>query len=628
MEENKVNLRKIWKKNARQVIKTHYILLLLVCVVLMYYGTEFGYVKANSQNIYQTITQQEIHRGPVALKGVNSGSGAEEESTMSLVLGDLFRGDAEAGREKAEEQLQDYADRQNTNAVAGRKNGIFAGIANTVSSGRLFLILYDGLNSILKDSRKASVLVIVLNVLLNVVIWVFIKNLLSAVARRMYLEARLYEQVPVSHVLHFKLVRKWAKASLTMLTAYVLESLWWITIVGGAVKHYSYRMVPFIVAEDPDIGPLASITLSRKMMYGHKWECFKLDMSFLLWHMLGLFTLGITDYLWTGLYEIGTFSEYYAYLREQAKASGVEGAERLDDVYLFQKAEEQLLRQTYSDVEEQKHFIDEHRVTLEGKRGFFARNFGIWIGSTEEKKMYDEVDTRRQQIVEDRAVIKGRIYPQRLNPLRVESNNNIVKNIRYIRTYTIWSVILTFFAFAFVGWCWEVGLHVIADGAFVNRGVLHGPWLPIYGGGVTLIVVLLARWRSDPPAELVSIVLLCGFVEYFTSLFLEMTKGMRWWDYTGYFLNINGRICAEGLMVFAIGGMAAVYIVVPILDALWSRVDRKILVPVCIILLTVFIADLIYSGRVPNVGEGITDYVAYTEVEDTGRDISLPGGAG
>ena len=59
---------------------------------------------------------------------------------------------------------------------------------------------------------------------------------------------------------------------------------------------------------------------------------------------------------------------------------------------------------------------------------------------------------------------------------------------------------------------------------------------------------------------------------------------MRWWDYTGYFLNLDGRICGEGLIVFAIGGMAAVYLL-----------------------------DMIYSHHNPNIGEGITDYDAYKD---------------
>ena len=131
-----------------------------------------------------------------------------------------------------------------------------------------------------------------------------------------------------------------------------------------------------------------------------------------------------------------------------------------------------------------------------------------------------------------------------------------------------------------------------------------------------MIIVLLARWRNKPLVEVATIIVLCGFVEFMTSLYLEVTKGMRWWDYTGYFLNIDGRICGEGLLVFALGGMAAVYLLVPVLDTMWSKIKPRIISVVCVILLVIFTADMVYSHYVPNVGEGITDYAAFAEVEE------------
>ena len=44
-----------------------------------------------------------------------------------------------------------------------------------------------------------------------------------------------------------------------------------------------YYLVPYIVAENPDINPREAIQLSKMMMYGHKLECFKLEMSFFGW---------------------------------------------------------------------------------------------------------------------------------------------------------------------------------------------------------------------------------------------------------------------------------------------------------------------------------------------------------
>ena len=52
-----------------------------------------------------------------------------------------------------------------------------------------------------------------------------------------------------------------------------------------------------------------------------------------------------------------------------------------------------------------------------------------------------------------------------------------------------------------------------------------------------------------------------------TSLLMEIfNDGTKWWDYSGYFLNLHGRICAEGLLVFGVGGMIVVYILAPLID--------------------------------------------------------------
>jgi uncharacterized membrane protein len=151
--------------------------------------------------------------------------------------------------------------------------------------------------------------------------------------------------------------------------------------------------------------------------------------------------------------------------------------------------------------------------------------------------------------------------------------------------------------------------------------MLHGPWLPIYGGGVVLIAVLLYRLRNRPALEVAAIVVLCGFVEYMTSWITELSTGMRWWDYTGYFLNLNGRICGEGLAVFALGGMAAVYLLLPILDAMVTRINPRVLVPVCTVLLVCFAGDMVYSRIHPNAGAGITDY-KQAEVVETASDAN------
>lgn len=171
-----------------------------------------------------------------------------------------------------------------------------------------------------------------------------------------------------------------------------------------------------------------------------------------------------------------------------------------------------------------------------------------------------------------------------------------------------WFAVMIFFVMSLAGWIWEVGLHLISSGSFVNRGFLHGPWLPIYGCGSVMIWMLHNKLPRKPLLEFSAIILLCGCIEYGVSWFLEQTYGMRWWDYSDYFLNLNGRICVEGLLAFGIGGMAFVHLFVPLLDRLFRRIPKKILVVVCLLLILIFCGDLICSGRNPNLGTGIAGY--------------------
>ena len=100
---------------------------------------------------------------------------------------------------------------------------------------------------------------------------------------------------------------------------------------------------------------------------------------------------------------------------------------------------------------------------------------------------------------------------------------------------------------------------------------------------------------------------MCIRDRYFTGFFLELThNGQKWWDYTGYFLNLDGRICAEGLLVFGVGGMAFVYVIAPLVDNWVKEHLNKRLSTACLVLLLLFGTDVVYSHFEPNVGEGVT----------------------
>ncbi len=176
----------------------------------------------------------------------------------------------------------------------------------------------------------------------------------------------------------------------------------------------------------------------------------------------------------------------------------------------------------------------------------------------------------------------------------------------------ILNYILFFFVCAFIGWIWEVILFVFMTGNFVNRGVLHGPWLPIYGCGGLLIALCFERFKKHPVTVFLASAIGCGILEYFTGWYLETFKHLKWWDYTGQFLSLHGRICFTSILSFGLCGLAIVYFLYPFFTNLFNRLNLRPKKFLCLVLILVFLGDFIYSSDVPNTGEGITNEISTT----------------
>ncbi len=586
------NRREI-KQKAKASLKRHYLFFVVVCMIAVFFGT-IRSSTVSSVNI-PSARQKKTSETVVQTGTTNVSSGI-----LDVVNGSSI------GRLIQEKE------------VFGRRRGVFAALVNLMSSGTVVATLVSAVASLTGSESAGLVVVIILGLLVLLSVWTFVFNVYRAISARIFLEGRIYEKLPIDRFLFLARVNKWFHASMIMLLQSVFQMLWWLTVVGGVIKEYSYRMVPYIVAENPTISPLKAITLSRKMMDGHKWECFKLDLTLFGWQLLRLFTLNFAGYLFVNPYMEAVFGEYYAYVRAQAKEKNIPGSEALNDTYLFEKAGQDRLKAAYGNVErlaaEAEKGLGMERQT--GVRGFFEDVFGIAMFSDNKERLYESAMTAKVKAESLRDEFEGKAYPGRLYPIPEEERKMKIQSMHYMRHYSVWSLIMLFFAFSLIGWLWEVSLHLVSDGVFVNRGVMHGPWLPIYGAGGVMILILLNKFRSKPVLEFVTAVILCGSVEYFTSWFLQVTHdGRKWWDYSGYFLNLNGRICAEGLLVFGVGGMAIVYLAAPLLDNLVKKINRKVLIPVCLLLVAVFAADQVYSHSHPNTGKGITDYASADMME-------------
>ena len=102
----------------------------------------------------------------------------------------------------------------------------------------------------------------------------------------------------------------------TMLRTDIYSILWSLLfVIPGIIKSYSYRMVPYILAEEPELSGKDVITRSRQMMNGHKWRAFVLDLSWILWIFFGVITLGFGLIFYVNPYMEATNAELYHALK-------------------------------------------------------------------------------------------------------------------------------------------------------------------------------------------------------------------------------------------------------------------------------------------------------------------------
>lgn len=178
--------------------------------------------------------------------------------------------------------------------------------------------------------------------------------------------------------------------------------------------------------------------------------------------------------------------------------------------------------------------------------------------------------------------------------------------------------ILLFFLVSFLGWLWEVCLYLVREKQFVNRGILTGPWLPIYGAGALLLYFLLNRWKNRRVSVFLVSMLVCSVLEYGAGWFLERTWGVKWWDYSDMPFNLNGHICIMSCLMFGVGGVLLVSFLIPLYTKLYQKAPVRVRAAAGLLLLLLFVIDAAYSADFPNAGRGITYRAAWEYISFVG----------
>lgn len=180
--------------------------------------------------------------------------------------------------------------------------------------------------------------------------------------------------------------------------------------------------------------------------------------------------------------------------------------------------------------------------------------------------------------------------------------NTCVKGSRLRRAEELF---LIFLLTSFAGWLYEVFLEVVVyRWGYSDRGVLTGPYCPVYGVGAVVLLLCLYPFKKrkiaigllpvTPILVFVGIVAIATAVELAVSYITEWITGGRMWDYTRFSFNFQGRIALNPSLRFGVGGMAFLYLLYPLLRRLLAKCSGRAVSAVTAICGIIFSADCLW----------------------------------
>ena len=167
------------------------------------------------------------------------------------------------------------------------------------------------------------------------------------------------------------------------------------------------------------------------------------------------------------------------------------------------------------------------------------------------------------------------------------------------------TIAISYFLFySFCGWVYEVLIGLTEARGFINRGFLFGPWLPVYGFGAFMMLLLWPVKKHGPLAVFSAAALTATVVELITSYLMQAVIGVWLWDYSRNRWNYEGRIAPWPSIRFGFLALLMLYIIHPWLRGRLSAIPQKTLRCLVFIFGALFLSDCI--ARI-FLGSNLTD---------------------
>lgn len=146
-----------------------------------------------------------------------------------------------------------------------------------------------------------------------------------------------------------------------------------------------------------------------------------------------------------------------------------------------------------------------------------------------------------------------------------------------IKKINLKKLIIYFAFYSFLGFCFESIFGIFSKGVLESRkSFLFGPFCAIYGIGAILMIAFLKPFKKNTFAVFLGSMIIGATAEYLMSYICELYFHFKWWDYSNYLLNLDGRTCLFFMLIWGVLGTLLIKVVNPRFDMFIQKIQSKI----------------------------------------------------
>ena len=193
---------------------------------------------------------------------------------------------------------------------------------------------------------------------------------------------------------------------------------------------------------------------------------------------------------------------------------------------------------------------------------------------------------------------KSKITKNETNTSDTNESNKISKKVKKgIFGYSFWQILEYFIVYSILGYVIETLYGLLTKGVIESRqSMLYGPFCCIYGLGAICLLCIPKSAKKNNWTIFIAGFIIGSVVEYVVSWVGEVIFNIKWWDYSNFPLNINGRVCVYFSIFWGILTICLNKVINPTVDKVLGKIPIKVLHVLTVIIMVFMAFDFIISS--------------------------------